>query len=92
VVGLLSTIVAGTAVPDGVILVGFDAGAMQKGAVEQGIMFGSITQDPFQIGFQSVSMAVRAARGESVSDLDTGARWWNADNMHDAEIAILLYD
>ena len=92
VVGLLSTIVAGTEVPDGVILTGFDAGSMQKGAVEQGIMFGSVTQDPFQIGFQSVSLAVRAARGESVSDVDTGARWWNADNMDDPEIAILLYD
>ena len=92
VVGLLSTIVAGTDVPEGVLLVGFDAGAMQKGAVEQGIMFGSITQDPFQIGFQSVSLAFRAAIGESVADIDTGARWWNADNMHDPEIALLLYD
>ena len=92
VVGLLSTINAGTEVPEGVILVGFDAGAMQKGAVEQGIMFGSVTQDPFQIGFQAVSLAVRAARGESVSDVDTGAQWWNADNMHDPDIAILLYD
>jgi len=90
--GLLSTIVAGTVVPDGVILVGFDAGAMQKGAVEEGIMFGSVTQDPFEIGYQAVSLAVRAARGESVSDVDTGAQWWNADNMHDDDIAILLYD
>ena len=92
VVGLLSTINAGTAVPAGVILTGFDAGAMQKAAVESGLMFGSVTQDPVQIGFQSVSLAVRAARGETVSDIDTGARWWNAENMHDPEIAILLYD
>ncbi|MCL2827910.1 MAG: substrate-binding domain-containing protein [Oscillospiraceae bacterium] len=92
VVGLLSTIVAGTAVPEGVVLVGFDAGSMQKGAVEQGIMFGSVTQDPFQIGYQAVSLAVRAARGESVGDVDTGAQWWNADNMHNPDIAILLYD
>ena len=92
VMGLLATIGAGTVVPDGVILVGFDAGSAQKEAVEQGLMFGSVTQDPFQIGFQSVSLAVRAARGESVSDVDTGAQWWNADNMHNEDIAILLYD
>jgi ribose transport system substrate-binding protein len=55
-------------------------------------MFGSVTQDPFQIGFQSVSLAVRAARGESVADVDTGARWWNSENMHQPEIYILLYD
>jgi len=92
VMGLLATIGAGTVVPDGVILVGFDAGSAQKEAVEQGIMFGSVTQDPFQIGFQSVSLAVRAARGESVSDVDTGAQWWNSENMHNPDIAILLYD
>jgi len=90
--GLLATIGAGTVVPEGVILVGFDAGSAQKEAVEQGLMFGSVTQDPFQIGFQSVSLAVRAARGESVSDVDTGAQWWNSDNMHNPDIAILLYD
>ena len=90
--GLLATIGAGTVVPEGVILVGFDAGSAQKEAVEQGLMFGSVTQDPFQIGFQSVSLAVRAARGETVSDVDTGAQWWNADNMHNEDIAILLYD
>ncbi|MCL2248750.1 MAG: substrate-binding domain-containing protein [Oscillospiraceae bacterium] len=92
VMGLLATIGAGTVVPDGVILVGFDAGSAQKEAVEQGIMFGSVTQDPFQIGFQSVSLAVRAARGQSVSDVDTGAQWWNSENMHNPDIAILLYD
>jgi len=92
VMGLLATIGAGTVVPDGVILVGFDAGSAQKEAVEQGLMFGSVTQDPFQIGFQSVSLAVRAARGQSVSDVDTGAQWWNSENMHNPDIAILLYD
>jgi ribose transport system substrate-binding protein len=92
VMGLLATIGAGTVVPDGVILVGFDAGSAQKEAVEQGIMFGSVTQDPFQIGFQSVSLAVRAARGQSVSDVDTGAQWWNSENMHNPDIALLLYD
>jgi len=38
------------------------------------------------------SLPVRAARGESVSDVDTGAQWWNADNVNDPDIAILLYN
>jgi len=53
---------------------------------------GAITQDPFMIGYHAVSLAVRAARGETVFDIDTGARWWDAANMDDADIYILLYD
>ena len=90
--GVLSSIVAGTVVPDGLPIIGFDAGSAQKGAVETGVMFGAVTQDPFQIGFQAVSLAVRAARGETVADVDPGAKWWDASNMHDPDIAILLYD
>ena len=90
--GMIAAINAGTAVPDGVRLVGFDAGAPQKQFVQQGIFMGAVTQDPFRIGYLSVSLAVRAARGESVSDVDTGARWWDASNMHDPEIYQLLYD
>jgi ribose transport system substrate-binding protein len=90
--GLLAAINAGARVPDGVLLVGFDAGSAQKGAVREGLFFGSITQDPFQIGYQAVALAVRAANGESVSDVDTGAKWWDSSNMDQADIAILLYD
>jgi len=89
---IIATINAGTVVPDGAHIVGFDAGAGQKAAVAAGIFLGAITQDPYQIGYQAVSLAVRAIRGESVSDIDTGARWWDASNMNDPVIAILLYD
>ena len=90
--GLLAAIHAGAALPEGVILVGFGAGSAQKEAVRSGLMMGAVTQDPFQIGYQAVSMAVRAARGEVVLDVDTGARWWTASNMDDPVIAGLLYD
>lgn len=77
---------------DKVIGVGFDAGKKQKQAVKDGILVGSITQDPVQIGFKAVELAVMAAKGEEVSDIDTGSRWYTAENMEDAEIAPLLYD
>ncbi|MCL2202283.1 MAG: substrate-binding domain-containing protein, partial [Oscillospiraceae bacterium] len=91
-VGMINAIVGGASVPDGVLIVGFDAGTAQKDAVREGIFMGAITQDPVMIGYYAVSLAVRAIRGESVSDVDTGARWWDATNMDDPEIAILLYD
>jgi len=90
--GLLAAINAGTRIPDGALLVGFDAGEAQKSAVRTGLFFGSITQDPFQIGYKAVELAVKAARGESVSDVDTGAKWYDASNMDQQDIAILLYD
>jgi len=90
--GILSAINAGARVPDGCILIGFDAGANQKGAVRSGLFFGSITQDPFMIGYYAVELAVKAARGESVSDIDTGAKWYDASNMDQPDIAQLLYD
>jgi len=90
--GLLAAYNAGARIPDGVLLIGFDAGSAQKDAVRTGLFFGAITQDPVQIGYKAVELAVRAARGESVSDVDTGARWYDASNMNDSQIAVLLYD
>lgn len=75
-----------------VSVIGFDAGEAQKNAVREGYFLGSITQDPYQIGYQAVELAYRAAQGESVSDVDTGAKFYNAENMDDDDIAPLLYD
>ena len=33
-----------------------------------------------------------AKHGKSVSDVDTGAKFYNAANMDQSDIAILLYD
>ncbi|MDX1357251.1 MAG: ABC transporter substrate-binding protein [Clostridia bacterium] len=90
--GLLAAVNAGSAIPSGVQLVGFDAGAGQKAAVRNGTFLGSITQDPFQIGYKAVELAVKASKGEAVSDVDTGAKWYDSSNMDDAGIANLLYD
>lgn len=77
---------------DGVQVVGFDAGEAQKNAVREGYFLGAISQNPYQIGYLAVELAVQAANGESVSDVDTGAVFYNADNMDDPDIAQLLYD
>ena len=76
---------------DKVIAVGFDAGAKLLGAIEAKIFAGAVTQDPVQIGYQAVKLAVAAAKGETVADVDTGALWYNADNMDAPEIAPCLY-
>lgn len=90
--GLLAAINAGSKIPEGLKIAGFDAGAGQKAAVRSGVFIGAITQDPYQIGYKAVELAVAAANGRSVADIDTGAKWYTAENMDDADIAPLLYD
>jgi len=76
----------------GLVVVGFDAGAGQKNAVRSGYFLGSITQDPFSIGFKAVELAYKAYMGEEVADIDTGAKFYDKDNMDDADIEGLIYD
>lgn len=74
-----------------VVAVGFDAGAKLLDAIAAKIFAGAVTQDPVQIGYQAVKLAVSASKGESVADVDTGALWYTAENMESPEIAPCLY-
>jgi ribose transport system substrate-binding protein len=60
--------------------------------VKDGLFLGSVTQDPYMIGYQAVALAVAAANGETVGDVDTGAKWYTAANMDEPDIAQLIYD
>ena len=75
-----------------IFVVGFDSGTSQREAVKAGQFLGSVTQDPYQMGYQAVTLAVKAARGESVEDVDTGSKWYNAENIDSDDISVLLYD
>ena len=77
---------------DKVIAVGFDAGKKLLDAVRSKLFAGAVTQDPVQIGYQAVKLAVEAADGKSVSDVDTGAKWYNAENMDADDIKPCLYE
>ena len=75
-----------------VVGVAFDSGAQIKAAVKEGKLAGAVTQDPLKIGYTTVELCVKAARGEAVEDVDTGAQWYTAENMEDPSIAPNLYD
>ena len=77
---------------DGLVVAGFDAGKAHKDAVRAGLFYGSVTQDPYRIGYLAVEMAVAAAKGETVQDMDTGAKWYDASNIDSADIKDLVYD
>ncbi len=97
VTGFLSAVSDGADLADGgkyadLVVAGFDAGKAQKDAVRKGWFYGSVTQDPYRIGYLAVELAVKAANGEAVADVDTGAQWYDASNIDNADIALLVYD
>jgi ribose transport system substrate-binding protein len=73
-------------------VVGFDAGKAQKAAVKNGWFLGSITQDPYMIGYLAVELTVKSINGEKVSDTDTGCKFYTAKNIDDPDISQLVYD
>ena len=93
--GLLAATNDGADLPSvfpGLVAIGFDAGEGQKNAVRNEYFLGSITQDPYSIGYKAVELAFNAYSGKSVSDVDTGAKFYNKGNMDNADIKGLLYD
>lgn len=97
VTGFLAAVSDGEDLADGgkyedLIVAGFDAGQAQKNAVRQQWFLGSVSQDPYTIGYKTVEMCLAVVNGEEVSDLDTGAVWYNYENIDNPEIAPLVYD
>lgn len=83
-----------TSAEEGVIAIGFDAGAQTKADIAGGKIYGAITQAPYLMGYYTVYALTAAANGETdkVVDYDCPAVFYNAENMNDPEIATNLYD
>jgi len=75
-----------------IIVVGFDAGKGQKSAIKSKQLFGAVTQDPYNMGFDAVQIAADIIAGKTPANADTGAKWYNSENIADPTIAQLLYD
>jgi ribose transport system substrate-binding protein len=76
----------------GILAAGFDAGSVIKAAIQDGTMYGAVTQSPLAMGQTTVETLYKIANGESVEDVPTQGYWYNADNMDDDSIAPNLYD
>lgn len=70
-----------------VIACGFDSGPTIIAAVENGVMYGAVTQSPRYQGQITVDLLTMIANGEEVQDEETPAAWYDASNMDDPEIA-----
>jgi ribose transport system substrate-binding protein len=73
-------------------VVGFDSGAEQINAVESGLMTGAITQDPDDIGYQTVKAAVAVINGKDVPEvIHTNYYWYDRSNLDEPQIESALY-
>ena len=73
-------------------VVGYDSGKAQIDAINSGLMFGAITQNPVGIGEQCVDAAVKAIGGETLpKTIDTGFYWYDKTNINDPQIQAVLY-
>jgi len=63
-------------------IVGFDGSMDALTSIQAGELNGTIAQSPYNIGFQGVEAAIKAAKGESVENrIDTGTDIINSDNV-----------
>ncbi len=95
--GLLAATADGSELAEGarfgnLIVAGFDAGSSQKNAIRQKWFVGSVSQNPYRMGYLAIETAVKAVKGETVEDTDTGAVWYNHENIDNEDVAILVYD
>ena len=76
-----------------IVMMGFDAGADQIAALEDGSIDGLVVQNPFGMGYAAV---VAAARTDleigNEAQVDTGYIWVDAENMEDPEVQAMLYE
>ncbi|MCR5487559.1 MAG: substrate-binding domain-containing protein [Lachnospiraceae bacterium] len=75
-----------------VIGIGFDAGSIIKGAIQDGTMYGAVTQSPLMMGYYAIYALTMAANGDKVEDFPTAGYWYDATNIDDPTIAPNLYD
>jgi ribose transport system substrate-binding protein len=76
-----------------VVAIGYDSGKTQKDAINDGTLYGSITQNPVGIGECVVNSLAKALKGEKLEKIiDTGFYWYDKANMADPKVAAVLYD
>ncbi len=76
-----------------VVIVGYDSGKAQTDAIREGVIAGSITQNPVGMGYETVRAGIAASKGEAIEKLiDTGFYYYDKSNIDDPVIAAVLYD
>lgn len=76
-----------------VTLIGVDSGKAQQQFIRDRVIAGSVSQNPYQIGYKTIENVVKSLKGEKVpKTIDSGCFWYNADNIDDSKVKQAMYD
>ena len=69
-----------------ILFCGFDCGTnqynwMKDGGATYAKLVGSVAQDSYAIGYESVKLAIAKLEGKEVKDVGIGGAWYNKDNI-----------
>lgn len=74
-------------------IVGFDSGKPQLDLIKKGTIVGSVTQNPYEMGYQAVVAADKVLKGESLEKfIDSGFYWYDKSNLDDEKIKKAVYE
>ena len=79
-----------------ILFCGFDAGTnqynwMKDAGANYALLVGSVAQDSYNIGYESVKLAIAKLEGAAVSDVGIGGAWYNKDNIDELKDKNVFY-
>ncbi len=79
-----------------ILFCGFDAGTnqynwMKDGGATCALLVGSVAQDSYNIGYESVKLAIAKLEGKEVKDVGIGGAWYNKDNIDELKDKNVFY-
>ena len=75
-----------------VIVIGFDSSEDMVKFIEKGIATGTVIQDPYRMGYETVKQLYSLIKGEKVEKrIDTGANFVSKENLNNEDIQKLLF-
>lgn len=75
-----------------VTVIGFDSSKDEISFIQEGVMDGTVVQNPYQIGYQGVEQAVKVINKQTVEKrIDTGATYVDKNNINNPEIQKLIH-
>ena len=79
-----------------ILFCGFDAGTnqynwMKDAGANYALLVGSVAQDSYNIGYESVKLAIAKLEGQAVSDVGIGGAWYNKDNIDELKDKNVFY-
>lgn len=75
------------------VVIGYGSEESVKDAVISKKFAGAVTQDPYKLGYTAIETAISAINGNKINEtVDTGCKFYCADNMSTPEISAIIAD